>query len=51
MDIANSFAVPFDEDDKDKDVWFLDHEYLECMYQVFIIISSPIRKIFMYVCV
>eukprot|EP00094_Tigriopus_californicus_P012670 TCALIF_12248-PA protein Name:"Similar to Rpn8 26S proteasome non-ATPase regulatory subunit 7 (Drosophila melanogaster)" AED:0.09 eAED:0.09 QI:0/0.5/0.2/0.8/1/1/5/74/396 len=35
LDISNSFAVPFDEDDKDGDVWFLDHEYLENMYNMF----------------
>ena len=35
LDIANSFAIPFDEDDKDRDVWFLDHEYLETMYSMF----------------
>lgn len=35
LDISNSFAVPFDEEDKDKDVWFLDHEYLENMYGMF----------------
>ena len=35
LDIANSFAIPFDEDDKDRDVWFLDHEYLETMYNMF----------------
>lgn len=35
LDISNSFAVPFDEEDKDKDVWFLDHEYLENMYNMF----------------
>jgi 26S proteasome regulatory subunit N8 len=35
LDIANSFAVPFDEDDKDRDVWYLDHEYLENMYHMF----------------
>lgn len=35
LDISNSFAVPFDEEDKDKDVWFLDHEYLENMYAMF----------------
>ena len=35
LDIANSFAIPFDEDDKDRDVWFLDHEYLENMYNMF----------------
>jgi hypothetical protein len=27
--------VPFDEDDKDKSVWFLDHDYLESMYSMF----------------
>ena len=27
--------VPFDEDDKDKAVWFLDHDYLENMYGMF----------------
>jgi 26S proteasome regulatory subunit N8 len=35
LDISNSFAVPFDEEDKDKDVWFMDHEYLENMYNMF----------------
>lgn len=29
------FLVPFDEDDKDKSVWFLDHDYLENMYGMF----------------
>lgn len=28
-------SVPFDEDDKDKTVWFLDHDYLENMYAMF----------------
>ena len=27
--------VPFDEEEKEKDVWFLDHEYLENMYTMF----------------
>ena len=31
----NLNQVPFDEEDKDKDVWFLDHEYLENMYGMF----------------
>lgn len=35
LDVSNSFAVPFDEDDKDKSVWFLDHDYLEHMYNMF----------------
>lgn len=29
------FSVPFDEDEKDKSVWFLDHDYLESMYGMF----------------
>lgn len=28
-------AVPFDEDDRDKTVWFLDHDYLEHMAAMF----------------
>jgi 26S proteasome regulatory subunit N8 len=35
LDISNSFAAPFDEEDKDKDVWFFDHEYLEDMVHMF----------------
>lgn len=27
--------MPFDEDDKDRSVWFLDHDYLENMYGMF----------------
>ncbi|XP_078066778.1 26S proteasome non-ATPase regulatory subunit 7 [Mustelus asterias] len=35
LDVSNSFAVPFDEDEKDDSVWFLDHDYLENMYGMF----------------
>ncbi|XP_050395624.1 26S proteasome non-ATPase regulatory subunit 7 [Patella vulgata] len=35
LDVSNSFAVPFDEDERDKKVWFLDHDYLEHMYGMF----------------
>lgn len=35
LDIGNSFAVPFDEDEKDKTTWFLDMDYLESMYAMF----------------
>ncbi|KAB7501459.1 26S proteasome non-ATPase regulatory subunit 7 [Armadillidium nasatum] len=27
--------IPFDEDDRDKSVWFLDHDYLENKYNMF----------------
>ena len=30
-----AFAVPFDEDDRDHSVWFLDHNYLENMTAMF----------------
>lgn len=30
-----SSSVPFDEDDRDDSVWFLDHDYLENMYGMF----------------
>jgi len=35
VDVSNSFAVPFDEDEKDKNVWFLDHDYMENMATMF----------------
>ncbi|XP_028417550.1 26S proteasome non-ATPase regulatory subunit 7-like [Dendronephthya gigantea] len=35
LDVSNSFAVPFDEDERDLDVWYLDHDYLENMYTMF----------------
>ncbi|KAK9248509.1 maintenance of mitochondrial structure and function-domain-containing protein [Lipomyces tetrasporus] len=33
--VTNSFAVPFEEDDKDPSVWFLDHNYVENMNDMF----------------
>ncbi|KAJ0387353.1 hypothetical protein COL922a_002398 [Colletotrichum nupharicola] len=33
--VSNSFAVPFEEDDKDPSVWFLDHNYVEGMNDMF----------------
>ncbi|EDS27006.1 26S proteasome non-ATPase regulatory subunit 7 [Culex quinquefasciatus] len=44
LDVSNSFAVPFDEDDKDKSVWFLDNDYLENTYGIF----KKLRKIKIY---
>lgn len=40
LDISNSFGVPFDEDDSDKDVWFFDHDYLDNMYAMFKKVNS-----------
>jgi len=33
--VTNSFAVPFEEDEKDPSVWFLDHDYVESMNDMF----------------
>jgi len=35
VDISNSFAVPFEEDLNNPNVWFLDHNFLESMYWMF----------------
>jgi len=35
VNVTNSFAVPFEEDDKDPTIWFLDHTYLETMFAMF----------------
>lgn len=35
VDITNSFAVPFEEDPTNPDVWFLDHTYLSTMLWLF----------------
>ena len=48
MDISNSFAVPFDEDERDKSVWFLDHEYLEHMYTMFKKVNAKERIVGWY---
>ena len=32
VDVANSFAVPFEEDPREPHIWFLDHLYLEGMF-------------------
>lgn len=48
LDVANSFAIPFDEDDKDADVWYLDHDYLENMYNMFKKVNAKERIIGWY---
>lgn len=35
LDVSNSFAVPFEEDEKNPNVWYLDHNYMENMYAMF----------------
>lgn len=40
--------VPFDEDDKDKSVWFLDHDYLDSMYGMFKKVNARERVVGWY---
>ncbi|KAH6563302.1 hypothetical protein BASA50_002387 [Batrachochytrium salamandrivorans] len=35
INVANSYAMPFEEDERDPSVWFLDHNYHEAMYEMF----------------
>lgn len=48
LDIANSFAVPFEEDEKDPSIWFLDHGYLESMYAMFKKVSAKEKVVGFY---
>ncbi|KAL5466886.1 hypothetical protein EMCRGX_G031044 [Ephydatia muelleri] len=48
VDIATSFAVPFDEDERDPTVWFLDHDYLENMAAMFRKVNSRERIVGWY---
>eukprot|EP00730_Choanoeca_flexa_P008350 TRINITY_DN12478_c1_g1_i1.p1 TRINITY_DN12478_c1_g1~~TRINITY_DN12478_c1_g1_i1.p1 ORF type:complete len:343 (+),score=81.67 TRINITY_DN12478_c1_g1_i1:54-1031(+) len=48
LDIANSFAVPFEEDAKAKDVWFLDHDYLTNMFAMFRKVNAKERVVGWY---
>lgn len=35
INVANSFAVPFEEDERDGKTWFLDHDYVHAMMGMF----------------
>ena len=35
VNVANSFGIPFEEDEKDAKTWFLDHNYIEGMWEMF----------------
>lgn len=35
VNVANSFAVPFEEDENNSKTWFLDHNYIESMWEMF----------------
>jgi len=35
LDVTNSYAVPFEEDERDNNIWFLDHSFHEAMFSMF----------------
>ena len=41
VNVANSFAIPFEEDEKDSKTWFLDHNYIEGMWEMFKKVNGP----------
>ncbi|ORX48000.1 Mov34-domain-containing protein [Hesseltinella vesiculosa] len=48
VNVANSFAVPFEEDEKDPNVWFLDHNYVEAMNDMFKKVNAKEKMIGWY---
>ncbi|KAH8550232.1 26S proteasome regulatory subunit rpn-8 [Umbelopsis sp. PMI_123] len=48
VNVANSFAVPFEEDDKDPNVWYLDHNYVEAMNDMFKKVNAKEKMIGWY---
>ena len=48
LDVTNCYAVPFEEDLKDLDVWFLDHVYHERMFGMMRKINSKEKIIGWY---
>jgi len=48
VEAANSFAVPFEEDSKNPDVFYLDHNYLESMLAMFRKVNAKERIVGFY---
>jgi len=48
VDITNSYAVPFEEDDKNPNIWFLDHNYHENMWTMFRKVNARERVVGWY---
>ncbi|KAI0707817.1 Mov34-domain-containing protein [Earliella scabrosa] len=48
INVANSFGIPFEEDEKDSKTWFLDHNYIEGMWEMFKKVNARERLIGWY---
>jgi len=48
LHVTNCFAVPFEEDQRDPQVWFLDHNYHEQMFAMFKKVNAKERVVGWY---
>ncbi|KAH7907963.1 maintenance of mitochondrial structure and function-domain-containing protein [Hygrophoropsis aurantiaca] len=48
VNVANSFGIPFEEDEKESRTWFLDHNYIEGMFDMFRKVNARERMIGWY---
>ncbi|KAI5964362.1 RPN8 [Candida pseudojiufengensis] len=46
--VTNSYAIPFEEDEKNPGVWFLDHNYIDAMGEMFKKINAKEKLIGWY---
>jgi 26S proteasome regulatory subunit N8 len=46
--VSNSFAVPYEEDPTNSDIWFLDHNYIDTMMEMFKKINAKEKLIGWY---
>lgn len=46
--VTNSYAIPFEEDEKNPNIWFLDHNYIESMGEMFKKINAKEKLIGWY---
>lgn len=46
--VSNSFAIPYEEDDQNPNIWFLDHNYIENMMEMFKKINAKEKLIGWY---
>jgi len=48
VDVTNSFAIPFEEDNRNPEIFYLDHSYLENMLSMFCKINAKERFVGFY---
>ncbi|KAH9950229.1 Mov34-domain-containing protein [Amylocystis lapponica] len=48
VNVANSFGIPFEEDERDSKTWFLDHNYIDGMWEMFKKVNARERMIGWY---